>query len=150
MKIAPYALGQRWEALHVYSLIHDDLPCMDDDALRRGKPTTHIAYGEAQAVLAGDALHALAFEVLADEATHSDPFVRAEMLACLAKAAGSSGMAGGQMMDIVAERKTFDLQTVTRLQQLKDRCANRSERGNRSDLGQSPAGRPRRAQRLCQ
>lgn len=111
--------GTAVEALHVYSLIHDDLPCMDNDALRRGKPTTHIAYGEAQAVLAGDALHALAFEVLADEATHSDPFVRAEMLACLAKAAGSSGMAGGQMMDIVAERETFDLQTVTRLQQLK-------------------------------
>ena len=107
------------EALHVYSLIHDDLPCMDDDDLRRGKPTTHKAFGEAQAVLAGDALHALAFELLADENTHNDPFVRAEMVACLAKAAGPSGMAGGQMMDLVAETKTFDLQTVTRLQQLK-------------------------------
>ncbi len=107
------------EALHVYSLIHDDLPCMDDDALRRGKPTVHKAFGEAQAVLAGDALHALAFELLADEKTHRDPFVRAEMVASLAKAAGSSGMAGGQMMDLVAEKQTFDLQTVTRLQQLK-------------------------------
>ncbi len=107
------------EALHVYSLIHDDLPCMDDDDLRRGKPTAHKAFGEAQAVLAGDALHAMAFELLADEDTHTDPFVRAEMVACLAKAAGPSGMAGGQMMDLVAETTTFDLPTVTRLQQLK-------------------------------
>ncbi|MEO9600015.1 polyprenyl synthetase family protein [Parasphingorhabdus sp.] len=107
------------EALHVYSLIHDDLPCMDDDDLRRGKPTTHIAYGEAAAVLAGDALHALAFGLLTDERTHSDPFVRAEMTACLAKAAGPAGMAGGQMMDLVAEKSKFDLQTVTRLQLLK-------------------------------
>ncbi len=107
------------EALHVYSLIHDDLPCMDDDDMRRGKATAHKAFGEAQAVLAGDALHALAFELLADETTHGDPFVRAEMVACLAKAAGPSGMAGGQMMDLVAETTTFDLPTVTRLQQLK-------------------------------
>lgn len=107
------------EALHVYSLIHDDLPCMDDDDLRRGKPTTHIAFGEATAVLAGDALHALAFALLADERTHRDPFVRAEMTACLAKAAGPAGMAGGQMMDLVAEQTSFDLPTVTRLQQLK-------------------------------
>lgn len=107
------------EALHVYSLIHDDLPCMDDDDLRRGKPTAHVKYGEATAVLAGDALHALAFELLADQATHPDPFVRAEMASCLAKAAGPSGMAGGQMMDLAAEDSSFDLQTVTRLQQLK-------------------------------
>jgi farnesyl diphosphate synthase len=107
------------EALHVYSLVHDDLPCMDDDDLRRGKPTTHVAFGEAEAVLAGDALHALAFDLLADEHTHPDPFVRAEMVSCLAKAAGPSGMAGGQMMDLAAETTTFDLPTVTRLQQLK-------------------------------
>ncbi|MEW4468079.1 polyprenyl synthetase family protein [Parasphingorhabdus sp. JC815] len=107
------------EALHVYSLIHDDLPCMDDDDMRRGKPTAHKAFGEAQAVLAGDALHALAFELLSDEDAHRDPFVRAEMVVCLAKAAGYSGMAGGQMMDLVAETATFDLATVTRLQQLK-------------------------------
>lgn len=107
------------EALHVYSLVHDDLPCMDDDDLRRGKPTTHIAFGEAEAVLAGDALHALAFDLLSDETTHPDPFIRAEMVSCLAKAAGPSGMAGGQMMDLVAENEIFDLQTVTRLQQLK-------------------------------
>lgn len=107
------------EALHVYSLVHDDLPCMDDDDLRRGKPTAHVAFGEAEAVLAGDALHALAFDLLADEHTHPDPFVRAEMVSCLAKAAGPSGMAGGQMMDLAAETTTFDLPTVTRLQQLK-------------------------------
>lgn len=107
------------EALHVYSLIHDDLPCMDDDDLRRGKPTAHVKFGEATAVLAGDALHALAFELLTDQATHPDPFVRAEMASCLARAAGPSGMAGGQMMDLAAEDASFDLQTVTRLQQLK-------------------------------
>lgn len=107
------------EALHVYSLIHDDLPCMDDDDLRRGKPTAHVKFGEATAVLAGDALHALAFELLTDQATHPDPFVRAEMASCLATAAGPSGMAGGQMMDLAAEEASFDLQTVTRLQQLK-------------------------------
>ena len=107
------------EAIHVYSLIHDDLPCMDDDDTRRGKPTVHRAYDDATAVLAGDALHALAFEVLADEATHPDPFVRIELCAELARASGPGGMAGGQMMDLIAESEQFDLPTVTRLQQLK-------------------------------
>ena len=107
------------ECIHVYSLIHDDLPCMDDDALRRGRPTVHVQYDEATAVLAGDSLHALAFELLADEATHSDPFVRVELVRELARAAGPAGMAGGQAMDLAAETETFDLSTVTRLQQLK-------------------------------
>lgn len=107
------------ECIHTYSLIHDDMPCMDDDDMRRGRPTVHKFYDEATAVLAGDALHALAFEVLADEETHPDPFVRAELVMELAKAAGPGGMAGGQMMDLVAETETFDLPTVTRLQQLK-------------------------------
>ena len=107
------------EAIHVYSLIHDDLPCMDDDDLRRGKPTVHKAFDDAIAVLAGDSLHALAFEILADDQSHRDPFVRAELIATLAKASGPSGMAGGQMMDIEAEKSKFDLPTVTRLQQLK-------------------------------
>lgn len=107
------------EAIHVYSLIHDDLPAMDDDDMRRGKPTVHKAFDEATAILAGDCLHALAFEVLADPATHADPFVRAELVMELARASGPSGMAGGQMMDLVAERMTFDLATVTRLQQMK-------------------------------
>ncbi len=107
------------EAIHVYSLIHDDLPCMDDDDMRRGKPTVHRAFGEATAVLAGDSLHALAFEILASANTHSDPFVRSELIACLALASGPDGMAGGQMMDLEAEKTTFDLPTVTRLQALK-------------------------------
>jgi len=112
-------VGAAVEAMHVYSLIHDDLPCMDDDDIRRGKPTVHRAYDEATAVLAGDSLHALAFEWLCDAATHSDPFVRAELCCELARAAGPAGMAGGQMMDLVAETADFDLPTVTRLQQLK-------------------------------
>jgi farnesyl diphosphate synthase len=107
------------EAIHVYSLIHDDLPAMDDDDMRRGKPTVHKAFDEATAILAGDSLHALAFEVLADPATHPDPFVRAELVLDLARAAGPGGMAGGQAMDLEAERATFDLPTVTRLQALK-------------------------------
>jgi farnesyl diphosphate synthase len=107
------------EAIHVYSLIHDDLPAMDDDDVRRGKPTVHKAFTEAAAVLAGDSLHALAFEWLSDPATHPDPFVRAELVLELARAAGPNGMAGGQMMDLEAERTTFDLATVTRLQAMK-------------------------------
>jgi len=94
------------EAIHVYSLIHDDLPCMDDDDLRHGKPTLHKAFDEATAVLA-------------DPALSGDPFTRAELVQCLAGASGLGGMAGGQMMDIVAETSRFDLPTVTRLQQLK-------------------------------
>lgn len=107
------------EAIHVYSLIHDDLPCMDDDDLRRGKPTVHKAFGEATAVLAGDSLHAIAFEILADPETHPDPFTRSELTLCLAKAAGADGMAGGQMMDLEAGNAAFDLPTITRLQALK-------------------------------
>jgi farnesyl diphosphate synthase len=107
------------EAIHVYSLIHDDLPCMDNDDLRRGKPTVHKAFDDATAVLAGDSLHALAFEILASSATHADPFVRSELIAALALASGPDGMAGGQMMDLEAEKTTFDLPTVTRLQALK-------------------------------
>jgi farnesyl diphosphate synthase len=112
-------VGLAAEAIHVYSLIHDDLPCMDDDDLRRGKPTLHRAFDECTAILAGDSLHALAFEILADEATHEDPFVRAELVVELARAAGPSGMAGGQMMDIAAPGAALDLAAVTRLQQLK-------------------------------
>ncbi len=109
------------ESIHVYSLIHDDLPCMDDDALRRGKPTLHRKFDEATAVLAGDSLHALAFEILSSPNMTGDPFTRAELVAALAGASGHEGMAGGQMMDMVAEQDgaDFDLQTITRLQQLK-------------------------------
>jgi farnesyl diphosphate synthase len=107
------------ECIHAYSLVHDDLPCMDDDDLRRGKPTLHRAFEESTAILAGDSLHALAFEILADEATHEDPFVRAELVAELARASGPAGMAGGQMIDLVAAEMDLDLAAVTRLQQLK-------------------------------
>jgi farnesyl diphosphate synthase len=107
------------EAIHAYSLVHDDLPCMDDDDLRHGKATVHKAFDVATAVLAGDALHALAFEILAMPEVSSDPFVRAELVGALAAASGCNGMAGGQMMDIAVEGEEVDLRTVTRLQQLK-------------------------------
>jgi len=112
-------VGCAIEAIHVYSLIHDDLPCMDDADLRRGKSTIHRAFGEAEAVLAGDSLHALAFEILADPATHDDPRVRSDLVLELARAAGPAGMAGGQMMDLAAEGQQLDLPSITRLQQLK-------------------------------
>ena len=107
------------ECIHVYSLIHDDLPAMDNDDMRRGKPTVHKMFDEATAILAGDCLHALAFEILGDPATHPDPFVRSELVLDLARAAGPAGMAGGQMMDLEAEKASFDLPTVTRLQAMK-------------------------------
>jgi farnesyl diphosphate synthase len=107
------------EAIHVYSLIHDDLPCMDNDDMRHGKPTLHKQFDEAIAVLAGDSLHDLAFEILSGHEVSNDPFIRAELVCTLAKASGHNGMAGGQVMDMVAETAQFDLQGVTRLQQLK-------------------------------
>lgn len=107
------------EAIHVYSLIHDDLPCMDDDDLRHGKATVHRRFDEATAVLAGDSLHAFAFEILSMPETASDPFVRAELVATLAAASGMGGMAGGQMMDMAAATQEYDLHAITRLQQLK-------------------------------
>jgi len=116
---AAVRVGTAIEAIHVYSLIHDDLPCMDNDGTRHGKPTVHVAFDDAAAVLAGDALHDFAFEVLSDPATSGDPFVRIELIRTLAMASGMNGMCGGQMMDIVAETESFDLPTVTRLQQLK-------------------------------
>ena len=118
-RAAAVRAGAAIEAVHVYSLIHDDLPCMDDDALRHGKPTLHIAYDEAMAVLAGDALLTFSFEVLSDPATTPDPFTRIELVQALSGASGAAGMVGGQMMDIAAETASFDLPTVTKLQQLK-------------------------------
>jgi farnesyl diphosphate synthase len=112
-------VGCAIEAIHVYSLIHDDLPCMDDAELRRGKATVHKAFGEAEAVLAGDSLHALAFEILGDPATHEDPWVRSDLVLELARAVGPGGMAGGQMMDLAAENQQVDLPSITRMQQLK-------------------------------
>lgn len=111
--------GAAIEAIHVYSLIHDDLPCMDDDDMRRGKPTVHKQFDEATAVLAGDCYHDLAFELIADPATHEDPFIRSDLVLELARASGPNGMAGGQMLDLVAEGQALDIGAVTRLQQLK-------------------------------
>ena len=116
---AAVAAGCAVEAIHAYSLIHDDLPCMDDDDMRHGKPTLHKVYDEATAVLAGDCLHALAFDILTMPGTSSDPFVRSELVRTLALASGHEGMAGGQMMDIVSDEQEYDLRQVTRLQQLK-------------------------------
>jgi farnesyl diphosphate synthase len=107
------------EALHTYSLVHDDLPCMDDDDLRRGRPTTHKAFDDATAVLAGDALLTLAFEILADPATHPDGAVRCALVLRLAQAGGSEGMIGGQMMDIVAPEHSFGAEEVITLQRMK-------------------------------
>ena len=116
---AAVAAGCAVEAIHSYSLIHDDLPCMDDDELRHGKPTVHRAFDEATAVLAGDALHALAFDILTQNDVSSDPFVRSELVSVLARASGHEGMAGGQVMDMAADEEDYDLHQVTRLQQLK-------------------------------
>ena len=107
------------EMLHAYSLVHDDLPAMDDDDLRRGKPSTHKAFDEATAILAGDALQCRAFEILAEPDTHSDPQARCELVAALGAAAGARGMAGGQMIDMVTEGQILDGPAVTRLQALK-------------------------------
>ena len=97
------------ELVHVYSLVHDDLPCMDDDSLRRGKPTVHVEYEEATALLVGDALQSLAFQVICDRKISDDPATQIEMVRVLAAAAGSRGMAGGQQFDLEATGKTLDL-----------------------------------------
>jgi farnesyl diphosphate synthase len=107
------------EFIHCYSLVHDDLPAMDNSDLRRGRPTVHRQFDHATAILAGDALLTLAFEVLADPATHEDPKVRCGLVASLAKAAGMHGMVGGQMLDLIAEHEQFDMGSTTRLQRLK-------------------------------
>ncbi|WOI55406.1 farnesyl diphosphate synthase [Palleronia sp. LCG004] len=106
------------EALHAYSLVHDDLPAMDDDDLRRGQPTLHRKWDEATAILAGDALQTLAFELLASEACHADPGIRVALVAALANAAGAAGMVLGQARDIEAEtaESPLDLDAIMRLQ----------------------------------
>jgi farnesyl diphosphate synthase len=112
--------GVALECVHCYSLVHDDLPAMDDDDLRRGKPTCHKAFDEATAILAGDGLLTLAFDILADPLTHADPRVRVELIANLARAAGHAGMVGGQMLDLEAERQSAsDLDQIILMQSLK-------------------------------
>jgi farnesyl diphosphate synthase len=107
------------ECVHCYSLIHDDLPCMDDDDFRRGQPTVHKAFSEATAVLAGDALLTLAFKILASDETHPDANVRLMLIERLADASGAQGMVGGQMIDMLETESPRDLNTITRMQRLK-------------------------------
>ena len=107
------------EAVHCYSLVHDDLPCMDDDDMRRGRPSLHKAYDEATAILAGDALLTLAFEILADEATHEDAEIRMRLVSGLARAAGMNGMVGGQTIDVLSPDLKLDAGSLTRLQKMK-------------------------------
>ena len=107
------------EVLHTYSLVHDDLPCMDDDDLRRGRPTTHIAFDEMTAVLAGDALLTVAFEILAHPDTHPSGEVRSALVLRLAEASGSNGMIGGQMIDMQAAQNAFGADEIILLQRLK-------------------------------
>ncbi len=107
------------EFVHAYSLIHDDLPAMDDDDLRRGRPSCHKQFDEATAILAGDGLQALAFEILAQPDTHGDPAVRAQLVLGLAQAIGAHGMVGGQMLDIEGEGQALSIGEITRLQRLK-------------------------------
>jgi len=107
------------EMIHAYSLIHDDLPSMDNDFLRRGLPTTHRKYNEATAILAGDSLLTLSFEILSDNLTHNDSKIRCELIYELARAAGANGMVAGQMMDLEAENKKLSIGVITRIQRLK-------------------------------
>jgi farnesyl diphosphate synthase len=107
------------EMVHAYSLIHDDLPAMDNSDLRRGRPTCHKAFDEATAMLAGDGLLTMAFEALSHPDTHGDPAVRCELVASLAAAGGGAGMVGGQMIDLIAETQTLDIGAITRLQRMK-------------------------------
>jgi farnesyl diphosphate synthase len=107
------------ELVHCYSLVHDDLPAMDDDDLRRGRPTVHIEFDEATAILAGEGLLTMAFEVLADAATHPSAEVRAALVLALARAAGTEGMVGGQVIDLAAEEQALDLAQISELQAMK-------------------------------
>jgi len=111
--------GAALECIHCYSLIHDDLPAMDDDDLRRGRPTVHRAFDDATAILAGDALLTLAFEIIASERAHPDPAARARLMAGLARASGWQGMAGGQMLDLMAPGQSLNEAEILRLQAMK-------------------------------
>lgn len=116
---AAYSVASAIEFIHTYSLIHDDLPAMDDDDLRRGQPATHIKFNEATAILAGDALLTYAFQILSEPAIHADPGVRCELIRSLAAASGFRGMVGGQLMDLESENEELPLDQIIRLQRLK-------------------------------
>ena len=107
------------ECIHTYSLVHDDLPCMDDDDLRRGQPTVHIAFDEATAVLAGDALLTLAFSILSEDSMDVPPKARLTLISALAEASGAKGMVGGQMIDMLGREHSRDINTITRMQRMK-------------------------------
>ena len=134
------------EFVHAFSLIHDDLPALDDDDMRRGQPSCHVKFDEATAVLAGDALLAFAFEVLSHDTTHTDPLVRANLVQAFAKAIGPKGMVGGQMIDMISEDIDLNIDQITRLQRMKtgELFAVSCESG--AILGKAPQG-PRNALR---
>jgi farnesyl diphosphate synthase len=131
------------ECVHCYSLVHDDLPSMDDDALRRGRPTLHLAFDEATAILAGDALLTLAFEMLSDPRTHEDPAIRSELVFLLAKAGGWQGMAQGQALDLSPNRQAFGAADIAAMQALKTgalfRFACLDAQGDAAALGKAVA-----------
>lgn len=127
------------EMVHCYSLVHDDLPAMDDDDMRRGRPTVHKAFDEATAILAGDALLTKAFEVLAHPLTHADPGVRADLVLALALASGADGMVGGQQIDLAAEGESLDIGQITRLQRLKTGAIIGFAAQSGAILGKAPA-----------
>lgn len=137
------------EAVHTYSLVHDDLPCMDDDDLRRGQPTVHKAFDEATAVLAGDALLTVAFEILADPATHPSGDVRCRLIQRLAQAAGSDGMIGGQMIDMQAPERALDPEDVMTLQRLKTGALFEFACEAGAILGEAPAAERDRMRRYA-
>ncbi len=127
------------EMLHAYSLVHDDLPAMDDDDLRRGQPSTHRKFDEATAILAGDALQARAFEILAEPETHADPAARCELVMALGLASGARGMAGGQMIDMQAEGLALNAGQVAWMQALKTGRLIQYSAEAGAILGQAPA-----------
>jgi farnesyl diphosphate synthase len=131
-------VGSAIELIHCYSLVHDDLPAMDDAETRRGRPSCHRQFDEATAILVGDALQALAFEVLADERTNPDAAVRASLVADLARAAGAAGMCGGQMLDLEAETRSLDLEQIVLLQRLKTGALFRFACESGAVLGSAP------------
>ncbi len=134
------------EMVHSYSLVHDDLPAMDNADLRRGRPSVHRQFDEATAILAGDGLLTQAFEVLADEETHTNPLVRSELVLALAQAAGAAGMVGGQMIDLEAQHAKLDLEAITRLQRLKTGAIIRFS----CEAGAILAGAPTKERRALQ
>jgi hypothetical protein len=142
--------GAALECVHCYSLVHDDLPAMDDDDLRRGRPTCHKAFDEATAILAGDGLLTLAFEIVSDPLTHPEPAVRSQLVLELARAAGHAGMVGGQMLDLEAEAGGCrDIDAIVRLQSMKTgRAVSLCAGGRRHPCPDRRRG-ARRAQHLC-